>query len=230
MSSQAIAAVLFDAYGTLFDLGSALCGVEAELGVHGPALGELWRRKQLEYSWLRSLMGRHGDFAQVTADGLDYALEALGIADTKLRARLLDAYGSLQTYPEVPAALQASRERGFGTSILSNGTPAMLESAVTAAGLGSLLDHVLSVEAVGVFKPDPRVYRYATDRLGLPPGRIGFVSSNGWDAHGAASFGFRTFWLNRAGQPDERLPGQLADVIPDLARLPDLLSRPAGNV
>ena len=224
MSEARISAMVFDAYGTLFDLASALRDVEAELGPEGAKLGELWRKKQLDYSWLRSLMGRHVDFWQVTSDSLDYAIEALGLGQRAPRERLLAAFRRLHTYPEVPAVLDELRRRGLPTAILSNGEPGMLREAVDAAGLGSRLDHVLSVEAAGVFKPDGRVYALATRAFGVEPGRIGFVSSNGWDAHGAAAFGFRTFWVNRTGLPRERLPGDLAAVVADLTPLPDLVA------
>ena len=222
MTRQPLVAFVFDAYGTLFDLASAVRDAEGELGEVGTRLGDLWRRKQLEYCWLRSLMGVHADFSQVTADGLDYALEALGLADPALRQRLLAAYRALRTYAEVPGVLDALRARGLRTAILSNGEPGMLNDAVSAAGLAGRLDHVLSVEEVGVFKPDPRVYRFAAERLAAEPDRIGFVSSNGWDAHGAASFGFRTFWVNRVGLPRERLPGAVWATVPDLSSLPGL--------
>ncbi len=224
MMVREVDAVVFDAYGTLFDLASALAGEERALGERGPRLGELWRRKQLEYTWLRSLMRRHADFAQVTAEALDHALAALGIADAPLRHRLLGAYRRLAAYPEVPAMLAELRGRGLVTAILSNGEPEMLHDAVAAAGLAGLLDHVLSVEAVGVFKPDPRVYQHAQTVLGLRRARIGFVSANAWDAHGGASFGFRTWWVNRTGAPPEPLPGELAGTLPDLAALPTLVT------
>jgi 2-haloacid dehalogenase len=213
------AAFVFDAYGTLFDLASALKREEATLGAAGPRLGKLWRRKQLEYTWLRSLMRRHADFWQVTGDALDYALAATAVDAPGLRERLLAAYRTLEAYPEVPGVLDALRAKGHATAILSNGEPAMLSDAVAAAGLAARLDHVLSVESVGVYKPDPRVYALAAETLGLEPARIGFASSNAWDAHGAATFGLRTWWINRAGLPPERLPGELAGVLPDLTGL-----------
>jgi 2-haloacid dehalogenase len=224
MMARRVDAVVFDAYGTLFDLASALRDEERALGEKGQRLGELWRRKQLEYTWLRSLMGRHADFARVTADGLDYALEAVGIDDPPLRDRLLAAYRRLGVYSEVPDVLDALRGQQVTTAILSNGEPGMLAAAVGAAGLDGRLDHVLSVEAVGVFKPDPLVYELAVTTLRLPKERIGFVSSNGWDAQGAATFGFRTWWVNRLGLPSERLPGELAGVLPDLRLLPGLIA------
>jgi 2-haloacid dehalogenase len=218
-----LAAFVFDAYGTLFDLASALRAEEARLGAAGARLGELWRRKQLEYTWLRSLMRRHADFWQVTGDSLDYALESCGIDMPGLRDRLLAAYRTLRAYPEVPEVLDALRARGLRTAILSNGEPGMLADAVAAAGLGGRLDHVLSVESIGVYKPDPRVYGLATTTLGLEAARIGFASSNPWDAHGAAAFGFRAFWINRAGLPRERLPGQIASILADLRGLVDAM-------
>lgn len=224
MITRRVDAVVFDAYGTLFDLASALAGEERALGERGTELGELWRRKQLEHTWLRSLMRRHADFAQVTAEALDYALAALGIEDPPLRDRLLGAYRQLAAYPEVPAMLAELRGHGLMTAILSNGEPEMLHDAVAAAGLAGLLDHVLSIEAVGVFKPDPRVYQHAQTVLGLRRPRIGFVSANAWDAHGAATFGFLTWWVNRGAAVPEPLPGELAGTLPDLTALPEAIA------
>lgn len=222
MTARRVEAMVFDAYGTLFDLASALAGEERTLGERGARLGELWRRKQLEYTWLRSLMDRHADFAQLTGDALDYAMAALRLDDAALRGRLLGAYRRLAAFAEVPGMLAQLRGQGLVTAILSNGEPEMLHDAVAAAGLAGLLDHVLSVEAVGVFKPDPRVYQHAQTVLGLRRARIGFVSANAWDAHGAAAFGFRTWWVNREAAPPELLPGELAGTLRDLAGLPAL--------
>lgn len=217
-------ACVFDAYGTLLDVSTALAAETTALGRERAAeLSALWRRKQLEYSWLRSLMRRHADFWQVTQDGLDHALEALGIADEGLRERLLAAYRRLAPYPEVPGVLATLKRQGVPTAILSNGSPDMLHDAVEAAGIAPLLDHILSVEEVGTFKPAPEAYRPATIRLGLAAKDIVFLSSNGWDVHGAASFGFRTLWVNRAETPAERLPGKPVRAIADLAELPGFL-------
>lgn len=221
--SLAVRACVFDAYGTLLDLASALAPCQEALGARALAVGELWRRRQLEYSWLRSLMGRHRDFESLTADALDYALEANGVADRQVRDRLLAAYRELRPYPEVAGVLHRLRAAGLRCLVLSNGTPEMLAAGLESAGLDSLLDGVLSVEQAGVFKPSPEVYRLAVGQLGLPAQEIAFLSSNGWDAHGAASFGFRTVWINRAGAPRERLPGELAATLSDLSGLPRLL-------
>lgn len=218
-----IDACVFDAYGTLFDVHSAAARCRDALGDRADRLSALWRQKQLEYTWLRSLMGRHADFAQVTAEALDYALAAVGSADPDLRRRLLDMYRRLDAFAEVPGVLGRLRRAGLPTAILSNGSPAMLDSAVGSARLGDLLDLVLSVESVGIYKPHPSVYRLAVDRLGVPAGRICFLSSNGWDAAGAAQFGFRVVWVNRYGQPPERLPAGPEALLEDLSGLPALL-------
>jgi 2-haloacid dehalogenase len=217
-------AAVFDAYGTLFDVASAAAAARDALGDRWQAIAALWRTKQLEYTWLRSLMGRHADFAQVTADALDFALEATGGGDAALRARLLGLYETLSAYPDARPALEALRARGLRTAILSNGSPAMLAAATRSARLDALLEAVLSVEEVGVFKPHPSVYEIAVRRLGLAPSEILFVSSNGWDAHGAKAFGFRVAWCRRAPQPAERLPTPPLDaVVASLAELPALL-------
>jgi 2-haloacid dehalogenase len=220
---------VFDAYGTLFDVTAAArraaAGPEgARLAAIWPRLAQDWRQKQLEYTWLRSLMRAHADFRQVTAEALDWALAAQGLADAALRARLMALYDRLDAFPEVPAMLDALAARGIRAAILSNGTPAMLDAAVEAAGIGPRLAAVLSVEEVGVYKPDPRVYALVGTRLGVAPDRVLFVSSNGWDAAGAAGFGFRTLWVNRAGAPRERLPFSPHHELADLTALPELLT------
>jgi 2-haloacid dehalogenase len=219
----ATAACVFDAYGTLFDLASATRRCADTLGDRAAALSALWRTKQIEYTWHRSITGSHADFAQVTGDGLDYAMAALGITDPGLRERLMSAFTTIDAYPDARQMLEALRRAGRPAAILSNGTPAMLAAAVAGAGLQPLLGHVLSVEEVGIFKPDRRVYDLACRRLGLPPERICFVSSNGWDAAGAAQFGFAVAWINRSGAPPERLPGAPAAEIDSLSALPGLL-------
>ncbi|CAN0506010.1 unnamed protein product, partial [Phaeothamnion confervicola] len=167
----------------------------------------MWRDKQLQYTWLRGLQGRHADFWQVTSDALDFSMESLGIEGAALRARLLDLYRTLQCFPEVPQVLKDLKQAGFVTAILSNGAPGMLADAVKGAGLGGVLDHVLSVEQVGVFKPHPDVYGLAVKTLDVAPTEIAFQSSNAWDAHAASAFGMRVVWCNRYGQRRERLPG-----------------------
>lgn len=226
MSNQAFAdigACVFDAYGTLFDVHSAVGRGGGALGDKAQPVSALWRQKQLEYTWLHSLMKAHVDFWRLTGDGLDYALAANGVDDPALRDRLMDLYLSLDAYPDVKAALEQARAGGMKTAILSNGSPKMLQAAVDSAGLGELLDDALSIEDVGIYKPDSRVYQLAVDRLGVAAGRICFVSTNGWDAHGAAHFGFKVAWLNRFGQQPENLPGEPSAVITTLAELPGLL-------
>jgi 2-haloacid dehalogenase len=217
-----IRACVFDAYGTLFDVHSAVGGLRAKLGDRADALSQLWRAKQLEYTWLRALMGRHADFGQVTGDALDYALARTGI-EPGLRAALLQSYLTLDAYPEVPDVLRRLRAGGLTTAILSNGEPKMLKAAARSAGIDGLLDAMLSVEAVGVFKPEPRVYQLAVDRLGMPADAIAFQSSNAWDVHGAACFGLRPVWINRQDAPPERLPGAPEHTLQDLTGLPALL-------
>lgn len=216
-------AVVFDAYGTLFDVASAAAAAQDVLKDRWQPLSDLWRQKQLQYSWLRALMGKHQDFWAVTGDALDFALEATGIVEPGLRARLMDAYGRLGPYPDAEETLRRLRKAGLKTAILSNGAPRMLASAARSARLDGLLDQVLSVEEVGVYKPHPSVYRLACDRLGVWPAEIVFVTANGWDAWGAKAGGLRVAWCNRSGQPKERL-GEGPDAeVASLAELPGLL-------
>jgi 2-haloacid dehalogenase len=203
-----VRACVFDAYGTVFDFASAAARCRDVLGDKAGALTTLWRDKQIQYSWLRSLQHRYVEFGEVTAAALDYAMRALAIEDTALRSRLLDLYGTLETFPEVADVLGRLRAAGYRTAILSNGSPAMLASVVAHAGLGGLLDAVLSVDEVGVFKTDPRVYQLALDRLGIAAEALCFFSSNAWDAWAASDFGMRVVWCNRYGQPAENLPGR----------------------
>jgi 2-haloacid dehalogenase len=216
MALSPVKAVLFDAYGTLFDVHAPVGRVAAELGPNASAISDLWRAKQLQYTWLRSLMGAHADFEAVTADALDFALAQFAVADAALRDRLLGLYLTLDAYPDAQGALRTLRSKGIVTGILSNGSPNMLESAVASAGLTDLLDHVLSVESVRIYKPHPRVYRLGEQRCQLPASMIGFVSANGWDAAGAALHGFQVIHLNRFGQPPEWLPAGPALVLKTL--------------
>lgn len=219
-----IEACVFDAYGTLFDFTSAASAASDEIGEHWQRLSELWRQKQLQYTWLRGLAGHHADFWQVTADALDYALATLGIDRPGLRTRLLELYLHLRCYPEVPETLRGLRAAGLQLAILSNGTPAMLAAVVSHCGLTQIFDAVLSVEEVGVFKPHPAVYRLACDRLRIAPEAICFLSSNAWDAYSAKAFGLRVVWCNRFGQPPERIPATPDGEIAELSELPALLS------
>ncbi len=218
-----IGACVFDAYGTLFDVHSAAARCRDDLGEKADAVSQTWRVRQLEYTWLRSLMGRHADFWRVTGDALDYALEAHGIDDAALRDRLMDCYLELDAYPDVKDALERLKGAGLKCAILSNGSPDMLDSAARGAGLADLLDALLSVEDVGIYKPHPSVYQLAVDRLGVAADHIAFQSSNAFDACGAASFGFRVAWVNRFGQQPERLPGTADAELASLAELPALL-------
>jgi len=200
-----VKACVFDAYGTLFDTASAARRLAGEIGDKAGPLAALWREKQLAYTWLRAVQGRHADFWQVTGDALDFALEALAIDRPGLRDRLMQLYLTLDPYPEVPGVLRRLRAAGLKTAILSNGTPRMIEAL--AAGAGLQFDALLSVEQAGVYKPHAGVYQLALDTLGLPARAIAFQSSNGWDAYGASAFGMQVVWCNRSRQPRERLPG-----------------------
>ncbi len=194
---------VFDAYGTLFDVHSAVARLAGRIGSDADRLSALWRTKQLEYSWVLSLMRRHADFWRLTEDALDFAMAAVPGTDAALREPLLDAYRTLDAYPEVPAVLAKLRGRGARCAILSNGSPEMLADAVGSAGLAELLDAVLSIEEAGIFKPDPGVYRLVLHRFGLRADEVSFQSSNAWDIAGATAFGFSPVWINRTGQPRE---------------------------
>ena len=222
-----ITTCVFDAYGTLFDVSAAARQAAGEgrfpaLAGLWPQIARDWRLKQLQYTWLRAVAGRHTDFWQVTGDGLDWALEAAGLSDPALRQRLLDLYWELQAYEEVPAMLAALKAGGLNTAILSNGSPDMLAGAVTSAGIGDVLDAVLSVEDVGVFKPHDSVYDLVGARFGCARDEVLFVSSNGWDAAAAAGYGFTTVWVNRAGEPQDRLWAAPGHVLPTLHDIPGL--------
>jgi len=201
--NQSIHAVVFDAYGTLFNVHSVIKRCEQFFPGQGESLSRLWRSKQLEYTWLRSLMGRYEDFESITRSALGYACRSLDLGLLHGQAQsLMDEYRRLEPYADVPAVLDALRGRRL--AILSNGSPGMLDDMVHNAGLGSFFDAVLSVDALQIYKPHPTIYQLAIDRLATKAERIAFVSSNYWDAAGATSFGLRTFWINRAGtQPDE---------------------------
>jgi 2-haloacid dehalogenase len=204
-AGKRIRACVLDAYGTLFDVHAPAAALAAELGERGSLISTQWRTKQLEYTWLRSLMGRYEDFAQVTADALDHVLEAHRLGGTPVRDRLLSLYSSIAAHPDSAPCLQTLRNAGARTGILSNGSPAMLSAAVAAAKLGPLLDYVLSADSVRIYKPSPEVYKLAPNAFGMEPDEIAFVSANGWDCAGAAAFGFHVVHINRLGEADERL-------------------------
>lgn len=223
-----ITTCVFDAYGTLFDVAAAAREAAAEPGresfaEHWPKVANDWRLKQLQYTWLRAITDAHTDFWEVTQNGLDWALENSGLeGDDDLRARLLQLYWELSAYPEVPAMLKALKDKGLSTAILSNGSPDMLNGAVESAGVGEVLDDVLSVEDVGIFKPAHVVYDLVGKRFNCARDEVLFVSSNGWDAAGATGYGFVTAWVNRAGEPMDRLPWTSKHVLSDLTTIPDL--------
>jgi 2-haloacid dehalogenase len=219
-----IKACVFDAYGTLFDFASAARGCRDVLGDNVDRVTALWRDKQIQYTWLRAAQGRHADFWQVTGDALDFTLETLNLSDAPLRERLMSLYLALEPFPDVRDALQRLKRAGMRTAILSNGTPQMLDAIVSAAKLDLMFDAVLSVEEVGVFKPHPRVYQLACDRLRFEPAAISFQSSNAWDAHAASAFGMRVVWCNRYGQHRERLPGATDREVNSLAELPEIVT------
>ncbi|WP_197915769.1 haloacid dehalogenase type II [Thiosulfatihalobacter marinus] len=221
-----ITTCIFDAYGTLFDVAAAAREAAAEpgreaFGEHWPRVATDWRLKQLQYTWLRAVAGAHTDFWEVTRNGLDWALENAGLdRDPELRERLLQLYWELSAYPEVPHMLAELKDQGMNTAILSNGSPDMLDGAVRSAGIGALLDDVLSVESVGIFKPAAAVYDLVLKRFNCAPENVLFVSSNGWDAACATGFGFTTAWVNRAGEPIDRLPWTPQLVLNDLTGIP----------
>lgn len=218
---------VFDAYGTLFDVAAA-ARIAAEqpgrrkLAEVWPKLAADWRLKQLQYTWLRAVTGDHTTFWDVTKDGLDWALEAAELDDPELRETLLALYWELPAYREVPGMLATLKAEGFLTAILSNGSPDMLAGAVDFAGVDTWLDAVLSVEDVQVFKPARRVYDMVHNRFGTQSDQVLFVSSNGWDAAAATGYGFHTAWVNRAGEPMDRLPAEPHHVLSDLSTIPDL--------
>ena len=226
MNSQrmsGIKACVFDAYGTLFDVSSvARCCKEA-LGDQWEQFSDLWRTKQLQYTWLRGLSGHHANFWQVTGEALDFAMATLKVEDQGLRNHLMELYLTLETFPEVREVLRRLKAGGLKLAILSNGTPTMLESAARNAGISDLLDALYSVEEVGVYKPHPTVYRMPSERLGLVGSEICFLSSNSWDAYSAKASGLRVIWCNRFGQADERLPSPPDRVIKDLGPLPSIV-------
>jgi 2-haloacid dehalogenase len=210
---------VFDAYGTLFDVHAAIARHRATAGPDAERFSDLWRTKQLEYTWTLTLAGRYVDFWTLTERALDYALARVPSVDRSLRPQLLDAYLTLEAFADARAALTGLKARGARLAILSNGSPLMLATAVEAAGIAGLLDAVISVDTVRLYKPRPEVYALVTDSLGVTPREVAFVSSNRWDIMGAASFGFRPFWVNRARLPDEYSDLAPRGEISDLAAL-----------
>jgi 2-haloacid dehalogenase len=209
----------FDAYGTLFDVHAAVRRHAAALGPDAAALSALWRAKQLEYSWVRSLADRYRDFWTLTEQALDFAFASFPSADPALRPVLLDAYRHLDCYAEVPELIRGLKRQGKQLAILSNGTPGMLASAVSAAGLDGSFDAVISVDAIRAYKTDQRVYDLLTTHFRVYPEAVSFQSSNRWDVAGATAYGLRTVWINRTGAPDEYADMPPAAVLPTLEGL-----------
>jgi len=221
---EGIQACVFDAYGTLFNVASPVEKLAAEIGEKARDLAPLWRQKQLEYTWLRSLMGVHADFWHVTREALDYCLRKLEINETGLADELMTFYLKLDAYADALDGIAAIRKKGKRTAILSNGSPSMLDSTVRHAGLDKMFDHVLSVEEVGIYKPSRRVYRLAMQKLTIQDApSVCFVSANTWDAQAAAQFGFQVVRIARTPTIDDNIPGKPARVIESLAALADLV-------
>jgi 2-haloacid dehalogenase len=215
-------AYVFDAYGTLFDVHAAIARHRADAGPDAERFSEIWRAKQLEYTWTLTLAGRYVDFWTLTERALDYAFARMPSVDRALRARLLDAYLKLDAFPDARAALTGLKARGVRLAILSNGTPRMLEAAAEAAGIAAFLDAVLSVDVVRLYKPRPEVYALVTGALGARSNEVVFVSSNRWDVMGAAAVGFRPVWVNRANMPEEYADLPPIKVVADLGGLASL--------
>ncbi|MGH1352052.1 MAG: haloacid dehalogenase type II [Methyloligellaceae bacterium] len=218
-----IKACIFDAYGTLFDTHAPVSRIAAELGENADDISQLWRNKQLQYTWLRSLMKSHVDFWQITGDALHYALKTYNIEPEPFHDRLMQLYLNLDAYPDARETLTNLKGLGLQTGILSNGSKSMLTAAIGSAGLGQILDHTLSVDEVNVYKPDPRVYQMVPDQLHIRPEQVCFISSNAWDVAGAAHFGFQVAHINRFSQPPEQLPGTPKVILTTLSDLPPLL-------
>lgn len=220
-----IEACVFDAYGTLLNVHAPVASLAGEIGPDADAVSKLWREKQLQYTWLRSLMGAHAPFWQVTGEALDYALSFHGIDNPDLRQRLMDLYFELDAYDDARDCLSALKEAGLKTGILSNGNPEMLDGAVSSASLTAVLDEVMSIEDVGVYKPDNRVYQMAVERMGVAgPANICFVSANTWDAQAGSHFGFQVARINRFGLPDDNMPGKPKALLDSLRELPAMVS------
>ena len=210
---------VFDAYGTLFDVHAAIARHRAAAGPDADRFSEIWRTKQLEYTWTLTLAGRYSDFWTLTQQALDYTFERVPSIDRALRGQLLEAYLKLDAFPDARQVLRDLKARGDRTAILSNGSPDMLTSVVESAGVKEHLDAVLSVDTVRMFKPRPEVYALVTDRFAVKPSEVTFVSSNRWDVMGAAAFGFRCVWVNRSGMPNEYAAFQPAAIVPNLSGL-----------
>jgi len=214
---------VFDAYGTLYDFNSAVARHRDAIGPKADALSEMWRTKQIQYTWLRNSMSAYAPFWQVTGEALDNCLATFGITDRSVREKLMGAYLALDPFPEVPAMLDKLKKAGKRLAILSNGNPAMLDPMVEASGLADKFEAVISVDAAKVFKVDPKTYDLVKKQTGVSSDKVCFLSSNCWDAHGAALYGFKTLWVNRGGLPEDNLPGTVVAHIKDLSHLPAMI-------
>jgi 2-haloacid dehalogenase len=214
---------VFDAYGTLYDFNSAVARHRDAIGPKADALSEMWRTKQIQYTWLRNSMSAYAPFWQVTGEALDNCLATFGIADKSVREKLMGAYLALDPFPEVPAMLDKLKKAGKRLAILSNGNPEMLDPMVEASGLADKFEAVISVDAAKIFKVDPKTYDLVKKQTGVSSDKVCFLSSNCWDAHGAALYGFKTLWVNRGGLPEDNLPGTVVAHIKDLSHLPAMI-------
>ena len=221
---EGVQAIVFDAYDTLFNVASPVEKLASSIGENANAFAIAWRRKQLEYCWARSLMGVHADFWHLTREALDFTMAEFSLDEPGLADELMTLYLKLDAYEDVAAALQGLRSKNKRLAVLSNGSPSMLDSALRHAGIEKNFEQVISVEDVGIYKPSRRAYRLALQKLHIADApSVCFVSANGWDAHGAASFGFQTVRLARQDQIDERLPGKPAVAIKSLSELVELV-------
>ena len=211
---------VFDAYGTLYDFNSAVARHRDAIGPKADALSEMWRSKQVQYTWLRNSMSTYSPFWKVTGEALDHCLATFGITDKAVREKLMGAYLALDPFPEVPAMLGKLKKAGKRLAILSNGNPGMLDPMVKASGLADFFEAVISVDDAKVFKVDPKTYELVKKRTGVTSDKVCFLSSNCWDAHGAAQFGFKVLWVNRGSLPEDNLPGKIVAQIKDLSHLP----------
>ena len=214
---------IFDAYGTLFDVNAACRELSLDVGDKWQDLANLWRLRQVEYTWLRNSMNEYIDFWEITSGALDYAMEVLDIHDKKLREQLLELYLKLEAYPEVKEILQKLKDKNFRTGILSNGSTQMLDSAVKNTNIEDLLDVVISVEECKIYKPSSEVYDLVEKKTDIKKDNVTFFSSNAWDMHAAANYGFKTIWVNRFDGVLERLPGKPSAIVKTLNNIDELI-------
>ena len=216
-------ACIFDAYGTLFDVNAACRELSLDVGDKWQDLANLWRLRQVEYTWLRNSMNEYVDFWEITSNALDYAMEVLNIKNIKLRDQLLELYLKLEAYPEVKKVLGKLKDKKFRTGILSNGSMQMLDSAVKNANIENLLDVVISVEECKIYKPSSEVYDLVEKKTNIQKDKVAFFSSNAWDMHAAANYGFKTIWVNRFDGTLERLPGKPSAIVKSLNNIDELI-------